>query len=467
MIMPPQPKTPTVTHSLNPPNLAGTSGMYRLVTLVAALTTLAGILLVHPMSIFFLLNYVVFWYGFIFFFHRQEMADFALSFSVNSAFIAIFFIVQTSVYPESYGTTSPLGSWTDDSFFFSLVADTIPQGLETRADFILYDSPFSTMIRWVTVLPVHHPMEVIFFQSGTAALLSTFTKRALLQAGADPRTAQISFILAMISPFLMMNGGVILLRDTLAAALFIYSLCCINARLFPFAFSALLIQVLIRPGTAALLLPLYFIIYMPHQRRLDVRNFVAIALGLPILLLTTAALALSFIDQAALELYLGSTGLTGREVFDDLKADSSANQIFLAIQEMPFLGKFILNGAYIFLYPFFSPNSFSSLPFFDLRMLSMGIVIPIAAFWLNAWFIAGAITRTKIIQRQRNLAAAFIVGCLLIGTYSLQTRHKTILYPLYFAVAAIGVSRAEKLERGIGYGVAGGLLAAQLVVVFR
>ena len=336
--------------------------------------------------------------------------------------------------------------------------------METRDYFNLYTEVFSTVVRSVSLFPINHPMDAIFFQSGIAALLSTFTKRFLTQHNADYPTAQAGFVLTMICPFLMMNGGVILLRDTFVAGLLIYSLCCMNLKRWPLAIGALILLIMIRPGTALILLPVYYIIYLPNFRNVDRRRFVLFFIGLPTTIIIGLSLVAYFSDFWAVFSQSDQITLTGRQIFDDLTANDSANRLFLAIQRMPFLIKFFLSGIYIYLYPFFSPKTIMRLPFFDLRMYLMSIIIPLQAFWLNGWFIAGMITRAKVFRQQRQVAAAFLVAILLIGTYSLQTRHKTIVYPLYYCIIAVGFRHASKSERKFGYFVSGGMLAAQVIV---
>lgn len=434
---------------------------------LSTLITVAGILYVHPASGLNFLNFSALWCGFIYIFHHEDFNDFALVFLVNSAFISLFYIVQITVFPDSYGTTHPLGSWTDDSHFFSLAADTVPQALQTRNYYYLYSQPFSNIIRATSLFSINHPMDAIFFQSGIAALLCTFTKRFLLLRGADPHVAWAGLLLPMICPFLMMHGGVILLRDTFCAALFVYSLCCIDSRRFPLALAALLIQATIRPGTAAILLLTYFMIYLPSTRELNRRNLALMVFGLPILMLTGAIVSLNLVDTSAVITNLSKVGLTGRELIEDLLADPGSNQLFLKIQEQPFVIRFVLNGIYMFMYPFLNIKAINAMVYFDIRTILLSIVVPVQAFWINAWFIAGLIARKQAFRQQRKIALSVVVTLLMLGTYSLQTRHKTITYGLYYAIVAAGMLRSTRQERQVGYGISGAMFAIQLVMATR
>jgi len=163
----------------------------------------------------------------------------------------------------------------------------------------------------------------------------------------------------------------------------------------------------------------------------------------------------------------GAIGFLGRELFSDLTADQSGNTLFLALQELPFVVKLFANAAYIFLYPFLSVKYAFSGDYFDLRAVTMNLVLPVYGLWLNAWFIAGVLTKVRVARRQTRIVAAVIVGLMLIGTYSLQTRHKTVIYPLYYMVIATGFCHATPKDRRIGYAISGSLVAAQVVLALR
>lgn len=443
---------------------------------LAILTTGVGIYFVNPHSIAHFVYYFFLWSAFIAIFHSEEAPCFALAFFVNSAFIAVFFVVQTNVYPDSYGTTSPLGAQTDDSYFFSLLANEIPANLLVRDQYFEYSHTFTTLIRILTPLPIVHPLDAIFFQSGTAALLATFTRRLALQITSDRHLADIVFAFVVVCPFLMMNGGVILIRDTFAAALLAYTLSSLLDRRYLLAIGAVLLQLAVRPGTGLILLPVILIVFLSDIRSL-VRRYPVWApvalIGIPLGLVALGATFWEELVSLAPDLFAdvllrtATVDLQGRDIFDDLVATENVNRVFLAIQDLPLPVKVVLNAAYMFLYPFLSPRIALATEYFDLRALTMNLVFPVYAIWLNAWFIAGAIGRSPVASRQRQIIAAVVVGLILIGTYSLQTRHKTILYPLYYIVVAIGLCRSSPAERRVGYWCSAMLTLFQIVFAFR
>jgi hypothetical protein len=439
------------------------------IALAATAVTFAAILAVKPSSMAHFVWYFCVWNALILLLHRDQSSDFAFAFLVNSAYVALFVLVQASVYPDSYGTTSPLAtSWTDDSYFFSIVADAVPSDLETRPNYWLYEATFGKMVAAITPFRVDHPLDVLFFQSGTAALLATSSSRLMFQLSRDRKLANTVFIFTIICPFLVMNGGVIFLRDTLTAALLVYSLCCINDRRFVLAMLAVALQLSVRPGTGAILMFAYPVIYFA-----EIRNFIGsrpITAGtLAIAFACTSVIAAPLALQLAGGIYakIDTVSLLGRELFADLSADPSANALFLAIQEFPYAVRLVLNAAYMFLYPFLSLKPLFDAAHFDLRAIFLGVVAPIYSFWLNAWFFAGALRGKPVIDRQRAITVAIAVILILVGTYSLQTRHKTIIYPLYYIIIAIGFAKATPNSRRVGYAISAVLLLVQVASVLR
>jgi hypothetical protein len=451
---------------VNPPYFPRTRMM---IALLATAATVACILLIKPTSLAHFAWYFCAWNCAALLLQRDQGGNFALAFLVNSAFTAVYVLVQSSVFPDSYGTTSPLSAtWTDDYYFFAAVADSVPSDIITREEYWLYEPMFTKLIRAITPMGINHPLDALFFQSGTAALLATSASKFMLQVSRDRTMANHVFVFAVICPFLLMNGGAVLLRDTLTAALFIFSLCCLNERRFVSAVLAIALHALVRPGTAMILMFAYPIIYFVEisafASRRPYLSMAAAVFGAGALLIGFP-LVLEFVGG----LYQSGAAISllGRELYADLTSDSSANTFFLAIQELPLPLKLVLNAAYFFVYPFLSVRTVLDAQLFDLRSLLLNIVAPVYSFWLNAWFFAGALRGKPVIQRQREILVALAVILILVGLYSLQTRHKTIVYPLYYILIAVGFSKATPISRRVGYALSAALLLVQLAMQFR
>lgn len=449
-------------------NLSGKLGFNAAIAFVALSVVTLGIVLVNPPSLFQFAYFFLLWSCLILVLNREDLPDFTFAFLVNSAFIAIYVYVQATTYPDTYGTTSPDSySWTDDSYFFTLAADRFPPDLLSRPCYWEYSHVFASLVRWATPLPIEHPLDVLFFQSGTAAMLATFTGRFMRQLSNDRQLGRTAYLFTLLCPFLMMNGGIIFLRDTLAAALLIFSLSSLHDRRYLVAASAVGLQIALRPGTGILLLPVYAIVYFQEIRSFVGRHPVPAA-GTAVVLALGAAIGAPYaLEWLAATYHVDSIGFLGREVIADLTADPNANALFLTIQDQPFFVRLFLNGAYIFLYPFFTLRTVLEADQFDIRNVLLSVVVPIYTIWLNAWFVAGATSGKAYVDRQRAVVVALVVALMLIGVYSLQTRHKTLIYPLYYLIVTIGFARATPMARRFGYVVAGLFFLIQIAANLR
>lgn len=407
--------------------------------------------------------YFIIWLIFIVLFDHVETKTFTFAFVVNGFLTVVYITIQCLSDPTSYGTTSPTGSWTDDSYFFALLADKVPTGLFTRENYFTYSEPFSNLIRFLTPFKIYHPLDVIYFQSGIAALLCTYVKKFTIQITEDKTIGYTAYLFCLVSPFLLMHGGAILIRDSAVAALFIFSLSCINSKRYFPAFIAISLQFFLRIGTGFILLPLYFIIFF-NEIKIFFNQFKNYAYIIPLFLLT---ILLIYIYQSIiienLNLILLSKGVSasGREIFDDLES-GNGNVIFLFIQNQSFVIKLILSSLYVFLYPFLNSTGSITDHGVDMRTILVNVVYPIYLFWLNAWFFSTFLDKNIKFDKKKLLIIAFIVGFFMIGIFSLQTRHKTIMLPLYYIFVAIGFSLSSKNSKLIGYTISGSWVLIQI-----
>jgi len=400
-----------------------------------------------------------YWYflaiGLLFFslFDRSELKDFAQAYLINGFLTALYVLAQVHFYPESVGCTSPLGLQTDDSYFFSLVADDIPPDLETREGYFLYTSGFSDLVRFITPFRVTHPLDVLFFLSIVAGLICVYTQQYALQLTGDKKVARTAYILCQFCPLMLMNGGAVFVRDTFVGGLLILSLCCINRRRF-FAFvCCTLLQFVLRPGTALIILPLYSLIHVGDVftglKSQEAR--VRFAFTALILAGTVAAV---FLWREQLEDLLETQGIRlsefRREGLDDVLMGSGRGT-FMWVQEQSLLVRILLATAYMYLVPFLALTGLVTQYGFDSRFLLMNIVYPLWVIPIHAWVIASLFTKQKSSADLRWMALAFLVGCFLIGAFSLQSRHKVIIQPLLYVLAAAGCHLAPREARRAGY----------------
>lgn len=433
---------------------------------------------VNVHSILGYISHLCTWLLFILAFDRKQFILFLTAFNLNALFTIIFVVVQLYYFLEGYGTTSPFSlSQTDDSYFFSLIADHIPIGLETRPHYDLYSSGFTDLIRFVSRFTVSQPLDVLYFQSGIAALLAVYAKEVAAKLANAPRALNIAYWLSLCSPLLMMNGGVILLRDTFVAAVFILSVhCVISKRLWAFVLCCCF-QFYLRPGTAMILLCVLGVLYsreISHaiSRLRFPRAFVYMAVLTGMMagvlfvfrgtIIHKLTVETDLLEQVDFELAkFTSTGRVNEG--DALGVEAGGSGTFAWIVKQPLPLRLLFSPAYVVLSPFFNPTGAIVNNRIDLRLIGINVLGPLFAFFVHAWVITGLIGAGGSVSSNRRLFIAYLFGCLLIGVYSMQSRHKVILEPLYYVLAAAGFKQSVGHVRWIGFVVSGLWLGIQLL----
>jgi hypothetical protein len=444
------------------PNLA--------VGLFCAIITCILTTILHPFSLVAYWYYFIFWAGFMFLLDREQQRWFTHAYFVNGLLTAIFVAIQIYNFPDSYGTTSPNGSQTDDSYFFSLLADEIPSNMETRASYFLYESTFPTLIKALTFFRVTHPLDVLYFLSGIAGLVCVYARQLTMQiAASDSRAAKAAYSLCLLCPLFLMNGGAVLIRDTFAGALFLMSLCFIYRARYFTAIICIGMHYALRPGTALLVLPVYGVIYFSEIRtaftdsRLRTRAFI-IGFG------ALAVLAGLYVMRDEISFLLEENTVIiaklSREGMIDNYISLGGQGTFVWVQQQSIPVKLSLAGPYILLNPFLTLSGFSNPIGFDLRTFLMGIIYPLFIFGVHAMALSSLTVRVAFSDRIWLMFGAFLLGCTLIGVFSLESRHKVVLQPLYYILAAIGIYRASPSQKLFGYALSAGWFLTQIGFAF-
>uniref|UniRef100_UPI0040480B15 hypothetical protein n=1 Tax=Yoonia sp. TaxID=2212373 RepID=UPI0040480B15 len=416
-------------------------------------------------SPFSFVYFVSLWCAIIYLFHRVEFNYFLNAYLINSVVVIIFYLIQIDVYPDSYGTTHMLGAWTDDSFFFALAADEIPGDLYVRDNYWLYNSYFSQFLNLITPYKISHPVDIIFFMPGVSATLAVFTRRVALLWTGDIRIARVAYWLSIFSPVYWMLGGAILIRDTFTAAIFVYTAYCLQKKQYLGGTLALLALFGLRPASGLLALATYIIIFwhslVTYRRILWVLLLVGGSVaGLITLyidpIMTYVVNSLSGTSEG------GAISLYARELITD-KGQNGGEKIMIGIQELPYLVKLVLNGGYVFLFPFFSLDGFTFKDHSDVRLFLLSGLAPIMTIWTNAWFLKGCLAKTPQFQLHRSVLASYLFGLLVIGTYSMMGRHTATFMPLYYIICAYGFSKRDISIALPSYGVSIVLFVFQVI----
>jgi hypothetical protein len=193
------------------------------------------------------------------------------------------------------------------------------------------------------------------------------------------------------------------------------------------------LQFFIREGTAYFILPLFITFFLLEKTFLFKISFFVLSISSIIFLFF-------YFNNEITEYFIRhSLTILGRDFSSTLSDVVSENGIFYKIQELNFIQKFFIAPIYIFLYPFFSINFFNNINGFDIRSFFLSFVYPIEGIFLYPLFFAGIFIRNYFKKNHSfYLKLFFIIGFIMLGLISLQTRHKTVFMPFFYYFVALG-----------------------------
>lgn len=373
-------------------------------------------------------------------------------FAFYSTIIIVLYFAHYLTLPEYYGFSGGLGVGTDDSHFYTLVADRLPSDFPVRLDYWLRDAPYAVFLRAINPFPVAHPLDVLFFNAIPATFIPIFTKRLTLEITGQPRVARLAFILTALGPILMMNG-LILIRDGWTAALFTGTiLFFVQHRHVPTFLAATLLFFLRIASGLQLLLALFCFATLAYGSRVStskrIISFVVIALGATAVLSIAYPYILQYVTE---ERFFENPFFRSSFVEEFLTIQQGRNLAIVAISQQSALIRAPLSFAYFLANPFFVPQTIWNQGFIVPRaVLASGFALAFLVFFIKN-FVQGVIEAVK--RGNLGIKIVTLVFCvllLLVAQVSLQARHKTMIMPLMYILVAYGYHHGSQGARQIG-----------------
>lgn len=372
-----------------------------------------------------------------------------LLFAFYSGLIIVAYYINYITFPDFYGFTPAEIAGTDDSYFYSLVASSLPSDFPTRENYYLYTHPYELLMEWVTPFTIEHPFEILFFNAVGAVFIPVFSRSLAQVVTKDERVARLTFWLVALCPFLM-NYSLVLVRDGWTAALFAGSLAFFLQG--KFVQSAVLGAVLffLRIASGLQLVLVAGIMSLLFLRRLESRKKQLLYLGgaaaLGIIALTVAFPILIAKAKAVADGQL--IALLYRETFLEVLPSDS---FLRTINQQP--APIRLPTAFLFFlaFPFFAPETVVVQGEFVWRGFLICVYSVVFVFYFK--FLVQGIVRG--IRGKSDVARLLVFATILVVTLlsqaSMQLRHKAMIMPLVYLLTSYGYYNSSKIGRQIGW----------------
>ena len=370
-----------------------------------------------------------------------------------SGLIIATYYIQYAAFPEFYGFTPADIAGTDDSYFYSLVADYLPSDFPVRSDYYLRDHTYAILIRTVTPFAIRHPLDVLFFNAVGAAFIPIYSRMLALEVTRDRRVAKLAFWLVLFCPFLM-TYSLVLVRDGWTAALFAGAIVFFLRRKFGWfvLLSGVLFFLRIASGLQLMMVVgLLGLLIFRRTQSISVR--LALVLGVlgggGFILYTVYPVLIS----RAQVLGAGSVlGLLFRDSFIMALQSMAPGSFLIQIYQQPFYIRIPASFLFFTVFPFFTPSElFADGRFVWRALLKCAYSILFIVYF--KFFIQGVVSIIKN-NVDKVLVYTFLGLCLIIlflSQASMQIRHKTMIMPLMYLVVAYGYYHSSKLGRQIGW----------------
>ena len=374
------------------------------------------------------------------------------------AFAALaIYLAQLWTLPSYYGFSGGFGVGTDDSFFYSLVARTLPDEFPLRAGNYIPEHSYADLLRIPARLVwalggTLHPLDLLLFNAAGLAALPSMTRELGERVGLDARSAGLAFLLMAVCPFTAING-LVLVRDGWQAVFFTGCLLAVVTRRWPVAGALAAGTFWMREGSGLLLIGTASLLvfagercwtkYAQPQRMIIARVFLIGFLSLVVVGVVarlSGSNELSFFRSD----YIASTLVRSVNV-------DKGTSTFYALMSLPPYLRTPLTFVFFWGSPFLSLGSLSSDGVWIPRMV-LSNLFSIFFFFYASWFLRGTL---RVVKDRRPgmvlVLIAFMAGVLILSQASMQLRHKTVMMPLFYLVTAAGVTSPYVSLRALGW----------------
>lgn len=342
----------------------------------------------------------------------------------------IVFLSNKYQLPAYIGTTGPEGIGTDDyTFYGQIVEGEVPYLMEVPAE---YKYPFSIFLQAVYPFHIYTPLNVVLFNIVFASYMPYFTGKLAEFFFNDPHITNIAQIMVLLCPMTTLYG-VIIIRDLLVTTLVLASIFYYLNKNYISVIICVALVFFIRFGSISFIAASFLVIYI-IQNANSGWGWIKTVTVFSIFIITF----LLFLPT--LQEY--SDGKLSANLIRAVDGEYYEGSTIASIVSLPFPINIILSSLFyafapLLGFPSLHNGVFVIINFFNATLTPIYFMI-IAPFLFNPFFEQHKSTSLKI---SIYLLLTFLV---VLGTVSLQIRHKNIIFPVMSIIAAYGFIRFNK-----------------------
>ena len=371
-------------------------------------------------------------------------------------FFAIsFYLIFKSQFPEYMGLSGAEGGiGTDDCRFYAQIVGgkgilyrimVSTTRIYSYSKFLIIFYPFE----------VYTPLNIVVANLIFAAYLPIYVKRFAILLTNNEKIGNTAYWFSLLCPF-NLYFGCIILRESFTAVMVIAGLCYyLEKKYIPLAVCAYFL-IWIRFGTLAFLICGILMLYrFKLKRRTRTDLYFAIVFSLVIV---AFYFSFTFLQEFSLGKLQDGIIRVGSE-------SRYGGSTIGAIMKLPFPLNLFLSTIFFLFIPFLGiPHELYG--HYLVGGVFQGFLTPLFMFFLWNYIFNASLQAITDKQRDAAKQILFIVVlfALLLGTISLQSRHKTVLFPILCILAAYGKVKYDKRLRDASVFLAASLIGIQILL---
>jgi hypothetical protein len=368
-------------------------------------------------------------------------------------FIAIlFYAILKYQFPEYMGLNGGEGRMDDNRFYAQLVDGKVSYFYIVSVDDKM---PYVLLLKWLYPFPINTPLNILSVSVIFTAYLPLFARRLAILLTDSQKIGRLAFLYSLWCPFTLF-WGCVLLRESCTAALVIAGLSYFIEKKYPPLIFCIVGLTWIRFGTLAFLLCGMLLLYRYEMKRSTHSDFIFFSVFA--IIIVVFYFSFSYLQEF-------SGGKLEDSVIRSTDGARYEESTIGAIMKLPFPINIFFSSLFFWFIPLFSiPQPQGG--HYILNGIFQSFLTPLFMFflWKPIYNVILSVLRGVKIEDAKKILFLALLFALLLGTISMQSRHKSVLFPILCILAAYGKVKYDFKVKGTAELLSAITIGGQLIL---
>ena len=368
--------------------------------------------------------------------HKNERNDLYSVYHIYLFIAIVFYAILKYQFPEYMGLNGGEGRMDDNRFYAQLVDGKVSYFYIVSVDDKM---PYVQLLKWLFPFTINTPLNILCVNVIFSAYLPIFVRRLSVMITDNRKIGRLAFLYSLWCPFTLF-WGCVLLRESCTAALVFAGLCYFIEKKYPQLLVCIVFLAWIRFGTLAFLLCGMLLLYRFELKRSTRSDFIFLSVF-------AIVIVVFYFSYGYLQDFSG--GKLGDSVIRSTDSERYEESTIGAIMKLPFPINIFFSSLFFLFIPLFSiPQPQGG--HYILSGIFQSFLTPLFMFFLWKPIYNTVLSVIRGINKDdvKKILYLVLLFALLLGTISMQSRHKTVLFPMLCILAAYGKVKFDVRVRG-------------------